>query len=323
VVNANTKPVCYADSTVLWDDLALAVGGSIISTDTQVHGHWWTAGGGAAVELNEGCNSPATVDKPFPFSDVLSDIIILSQKLATQAPDLVLSEEGSLGFIDGGSTNCYHVMTLTPCHQNPLVCLLLDRLSSPKAILYGIGNWNGPSTPYPSDGKVLVINVPVFDGDTFEITTNQPSQGANSGSPFTGVVIAPLGDVIDGSASVFEGSLYVKSYRWESTNGVEIYDTPPCDGYHFCIPDKTTALLTLTGNVLPTASISIAVASASDSVLSASSMPSDVPSMTSSSLPESAVVPQTATSDPGPFHTHTMYPDDPDHHHNWHEKDHD
>ncbi|CAO3691282.1 unnamed protein product [Umbelopsis ramanniana] len=269
VVNANVKPVCYAQNVVPWDELALAVGGNIISTDTEVHGHWWTGGSGAAIELNEGCDSPAAVDTPFPFSDVLSDVLSMSQKIALQAPDLVLSEDGELQSLADISLNCYHVITLSPCSRDPLVCLLLNHYSSPNAILYGIGNWNGPSTPYPEDGKTLIINVPVYDGTAFEITTNQPSQGANSckliwnfypvdtsgnylssgsftiirhtGSPFTGVVIAPLGDVIDGSSSVFEGSFFVKSYMWEHMNGVEIHDTPPCDNYHFCVPDvKTT-----------------------------------------------------------------------------------
>ncbi|KAI9277328.1 hypothetical protein BC943DRAFT_364290 [Umbelopsis sp. AD052] len=268
LVNANTIPVCYSKNIVPWGDLALAVGGNILSADTKVHGHWWAAGNGAAIELNEGCDSPAAVDIPFPFSDVLSDLLAMNERLATQTPDLFLSETGELTYNDNNSTNCYHVMTLAPCQRNPLNCLFLGQLSSPKAILFGIGNWNGPNKPYPSDGKVVNINVPVFNGDTFEIATDQPSEGANSckliwnfypvdesgnylstgsftiirhtGSPFAGVVIAPLGNIIDGSSSVFEGAFIAKSYIWEQQNGVEIHDTPPCDYYHFCLPDVTT-----------------------------------------------------------------------------------
>ncbi|KAG2171652.1 hypothetical protein INT44_008822 [Umbelopsis vinacea] len=268
LVNANTQPVCYAENIVPWDNLALAVGGNIISTDTKVHGHWWAAGSGAAIQLNENCNSPAKVDSPFPFSGVLSDLLSISERLSTQKPDLLLAEDGDLTLFDDISTNCYHIMTLSPCRRDPLVCFLLGQLSSPKAILFGIGNWNGPNKPYPSDGKVVIINVPVFNGDTFEIATNQPSQGADSckliwnfypvdesgnylstgsftiirhtGSPFAGVVFAPLGDIIDGSSSVFEGAFFAKSYIWEQQNGVEIHDTPPCNNYHFCLPDVTT-----------------------------------------------------------------------------------
>ncbi|KAI8577793.1 hypothetical protein K450DRAFT_282252 [Umbelopsis ramanniana AG] len=357
VVNANTQPTCYGENTVPWDELALAVGGDILSIDTDVHGHWWTGGSGAGLQLNEGCDSPANVDTPFPFDAVRSDVLTLSQKMATQVPDLLLQEDGDLTYYEDLSTNCYHVMTLTPCQLNPLICLLLAQHSSPKAILLGIGNWNGPSDPYPTDGKTVIINVPVYDGTTYEISTNQPSQGANSckiiwnfypvdatgaylstgsftiirhtGSPFTGVVIAPLGDIIDGSSSVFEGRFYAKSYMWEHLNGVEIHDTPPCDNYHFCLPDvQSTSATGRPTNVVPnvvssTVQPSITTVSSSIQTLTAS-----VPfSSGSISFDSSEGVVRSTTTAPAPVTTndannhHTHTDNDNDYHHDWHHKD--
>ncbi|KAG2173368.1 hypothetical protein INT44_008720 [Umbelopsis vinacea] len=378
VVNANTEPKCYAQNTVPWDQLALAVGGNVFSTDTEVHGHWWAGGSGAPIELNEGCHSPAAVDTPFPFSGVLSDLLAINERLATQTTDLFLSETGELTYNEDISTNCYHVMTLAPCQRDPLICLLLDKLSSPKAILFGIGNWNGPNQQYPQDGKTVIINVPVFNGETFEISTNQPSQGANSckliwnfypvdesgnylstgrftilrhsGSPFSGVTIAPLGDIIDGSSSVFEGAFYAKSYIWEHQNGVEIHDTPPCDYYHFCLPDVTTtdtgpvreptpapstfvvppATSTTTqstttssdAETITTTTVSTTTTTASTTTTTASTTTTTV-STTTAPAPES-------TDDATGYYTHTHHIHDHhdhdhdydhDHGHNWHDKD--
>lgn len=177
VVNVNDPPQCYGTDTVPWDQLALAVGGNILSTDTEVHGHWWTAGSGSAIELNSDCNSPATVDKPFPFADIRDDFLYLSQKMASSQPDLVLSSDNALTYSPDISTNCYHTISLYACGETGADCIVGKNQSSPLSILYGQGNWNGPNPGYPNTSKSLLINVAVHNGTTLTISTNKPSQG--------------------------------------------------------------------------------------------------------------------------------------------------
>ncbi|KAJ2964838.1 hypothetical protein NQZ79_g249 [Umbelopsis isabellina] len=265
LINANSGQQCYGTSTVPWDELALAVGGSILSSDVKVHGHWWTAGSGSAVELNAECDSPATLDTAFPFSDVQKNLIDYSREYAAVQPNLVINADDSVTLLNIQSSDCEHAITLWPCYSHDLTtCIRKENWSVPGRILYGEPNWNGPTNGYPNLDKLLIMNVPVFDGTTLDITTNQPSMGAhscsliwnfypvdkngnfldtgsfqlirNTGSPFQGVILAPRADIIDSSFGVFEGSIFANSYRWQGETGVEIHNTPACNGYHFCLP---------------------------------------------------------------------------------------
>ncbi|KAG2183184.1 hypothetical protein INT43_006179 [Umbelopsis isabellina] len=266
LVNANSGQQCYGTNTVPWDELALAVGGRILTPDVKVHGHWWTAGSGSAVELNAECNSPATLDTPFPFADVQQNLNLYSQKYAAVQPNLMINDDNSVTPLNTQSSACENAITLWPCYSHDLTtCIRNEDWSGPGRILYGQPNWNGPTNGYPNLDRLLIVNVPVFNGTTLDITTNQPSMGAAScsllwnfypvdnngnyldtgsfqlirstGSPFKGVILAPRADIIDGSSGVFEGSIVANSYRWQRQNGVEIHNTPACNGYHFCLPD--------------------------------------------------------------------------------------
>ncbi|KAJ2962456.1 hypothetical protein NQZ79_g2388 [Umbelopsis isabellina] len=334
VVNSNSGEQCYGANTVPWDQLALAVGGNILNPIIEVHGHWWTAGGGTAVELNAGCNSPAKVDQPFPFSAIQTLLNDYSMAYASMAPNLVLNDDDSITDLGTLPSGCYNVMTLRPCHNsNSNNCITNGNWSFSDHILLGQPNWNGPSNGYPNLNRLLIINVPVFNGEAIDITTDQPSAGANdcnliwnfypadingnylstgsfqlirnTGNPFQGVTLAPSGNILDGPDGVFQGVIFANSYQWNQMNGVEIHNTPSCNGYGFCAPpgqaSSPQALSSaITSSAAPTLSItssssaqSTTQVSSTTSVSSSSSAQSTTPVSSSTSVSSSSSVQST------------------------------
>ncbi|KAG2172291.1 hypothetical protein INT43_004833 [Umbelopsis isabellina] len=310
VVNSNADAQCYGTNTVPWSQLALAVGGNILSPTTEVHGHWWTGSGGTAIEQNTGCNSPANVDQPFPFSAIQTLLNGYSQAYASMAPNLVLNDDNSIRDLGTLSSGCYNVITLRPCHNsNSNDCITQSNWSFSDHILLGQPNWNGPSNGYPNPNRLLIINVPVFNGETIAITTNQPSVGANNcnliwnfypadtngnylsagsftlirntGSPFQGVTLAPSGNILDGSQSVFQGVIFANSYRWNQLNGVEIHNTPSCLNYGFCVPPGQGSS--------PVVSLSATNSSAQTTTSAASTTPESSPTPPAYTQPASSV----------------------------------
>ncbi|GAN09996.1 hypothetical protein MAM1_0311d09530 [Mucor ambiguus] len=132
------------------------------------------------------------------------------------------------------------------------VCEVPDAaLSDVHAMLLGNGTWTGPVEQAFPDDKMIVFNIPVLDGETFDIKTRNPSAGLNacntvfnfyavnlqgiyvpngkftlrrsSHESLAGMVLAPQAHVIDTFYGSFSGQIIADSYEAHDS-GVQIKD---------------------------------------------------------------------------------------------------
>lgn len=103
------------------------------------------------------------------FRMVQGNAVVASQEFSYMEPTLHLSSDGILTRIGASSTG-FDVITFGTCKT----CSYSDSFSSPDAIYYGIGNWNGPmGMSWP---ERLIINASIFhslckSGDITWLTT--------------------------------------------------------------------------------------------------------------------------------------------------------
>ncbi|KAK4510118.1 BolA domain UV induced protein Uvi31 [Mucor velutinosus] len=122
-------------------------------------------------QLDEAC--PVANDRGTDLMDfrlVQMNAILASIQFHLMEPTLHLSSDGTLTKIGYSSTG-FGVITFGTCKT----CSYADTFSSPDAIYYGIGNWNGPIGM--SWSERLIINLPVVKNTTITIQGNQPSLG--------------------------------------------------------------------------------------------------------------------------------------------------
>ncbi|KAL9536959.1 hypothetical protein MBANPS3_012214 [Mucor bainieri] len=124
-------------------------------------------------------------------------------------------------------------------------------LSDVHAMLLGNGTWTGPVEQVFPDDKMIVFNIPVLEGETFDIKTRNPSAGLNacntlfnfyavntqgiyvpngkftlkrsSHESLAGMVLAPQAHVIDTFYGSFSGQIIADSYEAHDS-GVQIKD---------------------------------------------------------------------------------------------------
>ncbi|KAI8146472.1 hypothetical protein BJV82DRAFT_598680 [Fennellomyces sp. T-0311] len=267
IVNANEDPDCSADIATSFASYALVVQGLTNTTDTDVHGSSFHAGGGTIDEIHEE-DPPCEVysDKGtgrFDFRTAEEGAIDISELLAMSIPNHVLTNSGELTSLGGDSQ--IRVFTFNTCNNRN--CPVDGALSDPAGIFFNDGNFNGPSGDVPSEDETIVFNIPVTNGDTITLTGNQPSQGfyacrtiynfypvnengiflrggeftlvRQTGSQLEGFSLAPRGHIRDGTTGNFAGTIVGYDYTWDQFPiGVEIHDYPAanCASFVGCLP---------------------------------------------------------------------------------------
>ncbi|CEP12572.1 hypothetical protein [Parasitella parasitica] len=274
VVNANHGANCSDLNS--FNSYALVVGGAVSTFNTQIHGSAFINGGGNIDEIKQleaGCIvSDSLGTGLFDFNAVEMALIGTSQDFANYPPTAILLNDGTLTELRDNELDHYEVITFHTCTQ--AICSFHSDLESQgDAMLLGSGNWNGVTKSTTDSTKTFVFNVPVMNGATIIVDTNNPSAGLNpckviynfypvneygeylpygeftllrkTGSQLGGFTLAPRGHIIDGSTGNFAGNIVGLSYLWENANsGVEIHDYKAaggnCDQYHGCIPVHVT-----------------------------------------------------------------------------------
>lgn len=164
VVNANHEVNCAADEKSTFDSVGLVVGGDSTTSNTHLRGDSLIAGDGDASQYDEqlaGCR--VITDEGtgyFDFEESYSDADTLSRTMAAIAPDSLLSTGGAISkdpTIDNGP---FRVFKMNTCDGS---CPTSDVLSTPDEMLFGIGNWNGPSGDVPSSDDTVIFNVSGLD----------------------------------------------------------------------------------------------------------------------------------------------------------------
>ncbi|KAL7328688.1 hypothetical protein PS15p_206918 [Mucor circinelloides] len=193
------------------------------------------------------------------FTQVQLNAIAASQQFSLLPPTLHLSSDGTLTRL-AISRIGYDVITFGSCST----CSYGTNFSSPDALYYGQGNWNGPmGMSWPSR---LIINIAVLADTTMTVVGNQPSLGMNvcntvlnfypsddvgsykrgsfvldrsTGGQLGGFMLLPEGDIIDEDHGEFAGQIVANNYRWRC-NGIEIHDYQSIGGSclttDVCIP---------------------------------------------------------------------------------------
>lgn len=124
--------------------------------DIHVHGAVYlpeNANVGNVTEQGSGCSTSNTKGTGvFNFDKIQTNAIAASEQFSLVPPTLHLSSEGVLTRIADTILD-YDVITFGTCNE----CTYDSGFSSPDAIYFGIGNWNGPQgMSWPSR---LIINV--------------------------------------------------------------------------------------------------------------------------------------------------------------------
>ncbi|CEP06988.1 hypothetical protein [Parasitella parasitica] len=274
VVNANHGADCSDPNSL--NSYGLVVGGIVETFNTHVHGNAFLNSGGSieeVIELDIGCfvtNEAGT--GIFDFSLVNQMSIASNQDFANLQPTVILDSDGTLTELRDNQLSNYEIITFHSCEG--VLCSSYDNLESdPSAILLGQGNWNGIQGSEIDPDKTYVLNIPVTNGATIEIDTNNPTLGFNpckliynfypvdeagqyvpdgeftlirrTSNQFGGFTLAPRGHIVDGSVGNFSGNLIGLDYTWENLNaGVEIHDYTAaggeCDQYLGCVPVHVT-----------------------------------------------------------------------------------
>ncbi|KAK4510276.1 Transketolase [Mucor velutinosus] len=203
----------------------------------------------------------------FNFTSVEEDLRLASEEFANREPTAILKNDAIFTKIPQNEMALYDVMTFHSCGQavcspNP------TEKSQAEGVFFGQGDWRVPQ-PQFNRTRAYVYNIPVKNGATITIDTNNPSAGLNAGNStykfypvdesgnimpegtfmlhrktggqLQGLVLAPRGNIIDGTVGAFASNIVGKSYTWESpTEGAELLDYHAaggsCDSYGGCMP---------------------------------------------------------------------------------------
>ncbi|KAL9542977.1 hypothetical protein MBANPS3_008341 [Mucor bainieri] len=257
IVNANHGSDC--DNINSLNSYGLVVGGKIDTFNTHVHGSAYIAGGGTTEEilqLDGGCF--VTEEKGtgiFDFAMVKDLLQTSSQDFANHPATVILETDGTVTELRDNQLALYEIFTFHTCST---ASCSADREteSDPDAIFFNIGNWNGVQGSELNREKTYVFNIPVTNGGTFALTSNNPSNGFNpcnvilnvypvdengnylptgevtflrkSSSQLGGFSLAPRAHIVDGSTGNFAGTI------------VGISAGGNCDQYLGCVPNHVT-----------------------------------------------------------------------------------
>ncbi|CEP07876.1 hypothetical protein [Parasitella parasitica] len=264
-VNSNHGANCSdVENSMSGYGLVLGTSGSDYKySDIHVHGATFLPAGADVsniVPQDSGCsvyNDRGT--GYFNFTQVELNAIAASQQFSVLPPTLHLDSEGVLTRLDDSAID-YDVITFGTCSN----CTYNSNFSSPDAIYFGRGNWNGPvGMSWPPQ---LIINIPVLVDTAITIQGNLPSQNMsvcstilnlypadneghyssgsfqlnrNTGGQLGGMTLMPEGDIEDSGTGAFAGQVFANNYHW-SGSGVELHDYQAIGGscltIDTCIP---------------------------------------------------------------------------------------
>ncbi|KAK4514243.1 uncharacterized protein ATC70_001832 [Mucor velutinosus] len=274
IVNTNHGSDCSNVNSL--DSYGLVVGGHIDTFNTHVHGSAYIAGGGSTEEilqLDDGCFVTSEKDTGiFDFALVKDLLQLSSQNFANHPATVILESDDTITELRDHQLALYEVFTFHTC-STASCSADRDTESDPNAIFFNIGNWNGVQGTELNPAKTYVLNILVTNGGTFELTSNNPSNGFNpcnvilnvypveengndmpageitflrkSASQLGGFSLAPRAHIVDGSTGNFAGTILGLDYTWENLGaGVEIYAYESaggnCDQYKGCVPNHVT-----------------------------------------------------------------------------------
>ncbi|CAO0796738.1 unnamed protein product [Mucor circinelloides] len=307
------------------DGYGLVVGTTFAGVNTHVFGAAYLPTGTDTKQLEEqtsGC--PIYTDRGtglFDFDIVEQNFLYASKQFSTEPPSLQLDSNGKLTRIGQADSRGYDTVTFNTCSTTSQTCTVFSgQLSDPNAMLFGVGNWNGPQgMTWP---EKTIFNIPVLAGSTITLAGNQlslqvdpcnsimnfyPSDADGNyvdGGTFTirretggrvgGMILAPTADVLDSSMGSFAGQLISTNYGWESS-GVFINDYGAAGGsclnFAGCFPlvNITVALNDATSRSTSSQSgTSTSTSSSSSSSSTEQSSSSDEPSSTSKTSSDSS-----------------------------------
>ncbi|GAN08449.1 hypothetical protein MAM1_0205d07961 [Mucor ambiguus] len=266
VVNANHGADCSDPNS--FNSYGLVVGGIVDTFNTHVHGNAFLNLGGTIEEVLEMDNGCFVTDQlgtgNFNFDIVRQMSIKSNQDFAALQPTVVLEPDGSLTELREGQLANYEIITFHSC--SGAICSSYPEIESdPSAIFFGQGNWNGIQGSEIDPDKTYVLNIPVVNGDTIELDSNNPTLGFNpckliynfypvdavtgeyvpdgeftlirrTANQFGGFTLAPRGHIVDGSVGNFSGNLIgLKSTITSTAAGGN------CDQYLGCVPEHVTS----------------------------------------------------------------------------------
>ncbi|KAI8145890.1 hypothetical protein BJV82DRAFT_666447 [Fennellomyces sp. T-0311] len=252
------------------------------------------------VPVGENCQKYPVYRNPVSIPYTHEGVLMASKYLADLPPDLHLEADGHITSLGSQANDAYQVITLNTCNPpaaGDTTCssLPLSQLSDPAGILFfsesnepSAPTWPGPDDPsLYKNAQTVVINIPITNGETKIITTNNPHKGFDSCklifnfysvdadgnynddsdtntfkisylgvTYWQGFIIAPRG-TIDASAAVINGKIFANSILNEDKSG--LYDFN-CGTYSGCFPvmdnTPTTTIPTTTRSPFTTSAIS-------------------------------------------------------------------
>ncbi|KAI9261008.1 hypothetical protein EDC94DRAFT_610544 [Helicostylum pulchrum] len=237
--------------------------------------------------------SVTTADTRYDFDLAKSNAISMSRHLADMLPNWSIDRMGIIVKLvaEGISVKQpYNVFTMPAkcgagpyqaknyfaCKENKECETPAQTLSDGHAMFLGrTSRWTGPVEQiYPND-NLVIFNVPVLEGETFDIQTKNPSIGLNacntiynfyavnrsgkfeangkfrikrsSEDSLNGMILAPQAHIIDNATGSFAGQVIADSY--ESTDdGVQIFDYQSaggeqCQVFTGCVTKKDITLV--------------------------------------------------------------------------------
>ncbi|OBZ85959.1 hypothetical protein A0J61_05994 [Choanephora cucurbitarum] len=271
------------------DDHEFVLNGTNDSPHVKVHGHAFIQYPGQQVDS---CSREKEVGKHrYDFKQVQSAALAISNKLAGMFPSWTIDSKGVIVRLATEGVRLrqpYHLFTLPAVCQGQceleelsFECHLNDDCKIPKEalshvaldMLLGKGAWTGPvEQTYPQD-RLIVFNIPVVDGQTVNIMTDNPSAGLNacntvyhfyavdqkgqfarkgqfvirrnSKYPFSGMILAPQAHIVDSNIGSFAGQIIAQSYEAQADH-VQIKDyiaagDEKCQTFYpDCVPDEFT-----------------------------------------------------------------------------------
>lgn len=159
-INANQQVSCNADRKTPFDSIGLVVGGDSTTSGTHVRGDSFIAGNGDSSQFEEqleGCRVRTDEGTGhFDFALSFSNFDALSRSMAAMEPDSVLNAGGAVTRKPTVDNTPFRVFKMNTCDGS---CPTKEALSTPDEMLFGDGNWNGPSGDAPSSDDTVIINV--------------------------------------------------------------------------------------------------------------------------------------------------------------------
>ncbi|KAL7312946.1 hypothetical protein PS15m_008651 [Mucor circinelloides] len=184
----------------------------------------------------------------FDFALVKDLLQSSSQDFANHPVTSILGTDGTITELRDNELVLYEIFTFHTC-STASCSADRDTEFDPNAIFFNIGSWNGIQGTELNPKKTYVFNIPIANGGTFALTSNNPKLLilSTTASQHGGFSLAPRAHIVDGSTGSFAGNIVGLDYTWENPSAsVDIHDYISaggyCDQYLGCIPNHATTI---------------------------------------------------------------------------------